>query len=76
MSVNTVVKPEDQDDTFQVKTDAYTGPGRIFNSKILNGFKVPDESIIKTIEILEKRKLGKKKINFRLKDWVTLLKNI
>ena len=27
------------------------------------------EKIIKTIDILEKRKLGKKKINFRLKDW-------
>ena len=25
--------------------------------------------IIKTIEYLEKKKLGKKKINFRLKDW-------
>ena len=35
----------------------------------MDGFKVPDESIIKTIEILEKRKLGNKKINFRLKDW-------
>jgi leucyl-tRNA synthetase len=30
---------------------------------------VPDESILKTIEILEKNKLGQKKINFRLKDW-------
>ena len=31
--------------------------------------KCPDESIIKTIEYLEKEKLGIKKINFRLKDW-------
>ena len=31
--------------------------------------KVPDESIPKTIKILEEKKLGKKKINFRLKDW-------
>ena len=48
---------------------AYTGPGKIINSKFLNDFKVPEESIIKTIEMLEKRKLGKKTINFRLKDW-------
>ena len=31
--------------------------------------KVPEESISKTIEYLEKNELGKKKINFRLKDW-------
>ena len=30
---------------------------------------MPEESVIKTIEILEEKKLGKKKINFRLKDW-------
>ena len=30
--------------------------------------KVPEESISKTIEYLEKNKLGKEK-NFRLKDW-------
>ena len=65
----TVVKPADQNHSFSVTDTAYTGPGEIFNSKFLDGFKVPDESIIKTIEILEKRKLGKKKINFRLKDW-------
>ena len=65
----TVVKPADQNHSFSVTDTAYTGPGEIFNSKFLDGFKVPDESIIKTIEILEKKKLGKKKINFRLKDW-------
>ena len=31
--------------------------------------KCPDESILKTIEHLEKNNLGEKKINFRLKDW-------
>ena len=35
----------------------------------MNGLRVPEESIIKTIEILEEKKIGKKKINFRLKDW-------
>ena len=69
LDVITVVKPKDADDTFKVTDEAYTGPGVIFNSKYLNDFKCPDESIIKTIEILEKKKIGKKKINFRLKDW-------
>ena len=31
--------------------------------------KHQNDSIIKTIEILEEKKIGKKKINFRLKDW-------
>ena len=69
LKVKTVVKPLNKDDSFNVQKEAYTGPGIVINSDLLNGFKVPEQSIIKTIEILEKRKLGKKKINFRLKDW-------
>ena len=69
LPVKTVVRPLDKDEKFQVKKEAYTGSGEIINSDFLNGFKVPEESIIKTIEILEERKLGNKKINFRLKDW-------
>ncbi len=69
LPVKTVVKPNDKDETFKVKKEAYTGPGQLINSDFLNGLKVPEESIIKTIEILEEKKLGNKKINFRLKDW-------
>ena len=69
LPIKTVVKPIDEDDNFKVKKEAYLGSGIIFNSNILNGLNAPNESIIKTIEILEEKKLGKKKINFRLKDW-------
>ena len=69
LDVRAVVKPEIESDDFKVKNKAYTGPGYIFNSSFLNNLKCPDESITKTIEYLEKRKLGEKKINFRLKDW-------
>ena len=69
LKIKTVVKPENNDDKFEVKSEAYTGGGNIINSDFLNGLKVPEESISKTIEYLEKNKLGKKKINFRLKDW-------
>ena len=69
LKVNTVVKPIDENDNFKVTKEAYTGPGIIFNSKFLDGLKVPDQSILETIKILEEKKLGKKKINFRLKDW-------
>ena len=69
LDVISVVKPNDKGNDFNVSKEAYTGPGVIFNSKFLDGLKVPEQSIIETIKILEERKIGKKKINFRLKDW-------
>ena len=69
LKINTVVTPDLDNLNFQVIDEAYTGPGYIFNSSFLNGLKCPEESIEKTIEHLEEKKLGKKKINFRLKDW-------
>jgi len=69
LKITTVVTPDLNNQEFKVVDKAYTGPGFIFNSSFLNGLKCPDESIIKTIDYLEKKKLGKKKINFRLKDW-------
>ncbi len=69
LNVKTVVTPKKDDLNFRVIDEAYTGPGYIFNSSFLNGLKCPDDSIINTIEYLEKNNLGEKKINFRLKDW-------
>ncbi|MDC0896337.1 leucine--tRNA ligase, partial [Candidatus Pelagibacter sp.] len=69
LSVKTVVTPDNNNLNFKVNKEAYTGPGYIFNSNFLNGLKCPDDSIIKTIEHLEREKIGVKKINFRLKDW-------
>ena len=69
LEIKTVVKPKDENDNFEVKNEAYPGPGIIINSEFLNGLKAPENSIIETIKILEKRKLGSKKINYRLKDW-------
>ena len=69
LDVKPVVTPNKDDLKFKVKDEAYTGPGFIFNSSFLDGLKCPDDSIIKTIEYLENKNLGEKKINFRLKDW-------
>ena len=60
LEVKTVVKPIDKNKDFTVEKEAYTGPGTIINSDFLNDLKVPEDSIIKTIDIIEKRKLGKK----------------
>ena len=69
LNIKTVVKPINEKDTYSVKEKAYVEDGIIINSEFLNGLNAPKESIIKTIEILEKKKIGIKKINYRLKDW-------
>ena len=69
LNIIPVIKPSDKANDFKVSKEAYTGPGVIFNSKFLNGLKAPEQSILEAIKILEERKIGKKKINFRLKDW-------
>ena len=69
LNIKTVVKPNSEKDDFQVIDKAYPDPGIIINSDFLNGLMAPEDSVIQTIEILEKKKIGKKKINFRLKDW-------
>ena len=69
LKVTTVVRPLDKDKSFIVTDKAYTGSGETFNSKFLDGLNAPDQSIVETIKILEEKKIGKKTINFRLKDW-------
>ena len=69
LKINTVVKPKDENDNFKVIEEAYPGDGVLINSEFLNGLEAPSKSVSETIKILEKRKLGKERINFRLKDW-------
>jgi len=53
LKVTPVVEPLDSSDhlynnnKFVIEDKAYTGPGKIINSKFLNDLKVPEESIIK-----------------------------
>ena len=68
LGITPVVKPEKNKD-FKINNEAYTGEGYLYNSSFLDGLKVPSESIVKTIEFLEKNNLGTKKTNYRLKDW-------
>ncbi len=70
LEIKTVVRPAaDVDKNFEVTKEAYPGPGIIINSEFLNGLSAPEQSINEAIKILEKKNLGKKKVNFRLKDW-------
>ena len=69
LEIKTVVRPKIENSDFKVTKEAYSGPGVIINSDFLNGLEAPESSVIKTIEILEEKSLGRKKINYRLKDW-------
>ena len=68
LKVTPVVKP-DGEENLEITNIAYTGGGKLINSDFLNNLKVPTESINETIKYLEKNNLGKKKTNYRLKDW-------
>jgi len=69
LKVLPVVKPKNIiDSNFIVKKEAYTEDGILFNSDFLNNLTV-DNAIKKIIKIVTKKKLGEKKITFRLKDW-------
>ncbi|WP_341758230.1 leucine--tRNA ligase [Candidatus Tisiphia endosymbiont of Ditula angustiorana] len=57
-----------EDIQIDVCLGAYTGDGIMINSDFLNGLAVQDAKQ-KSIEELEKRGLGKRTINYRLKDW-------
>ena len=69
LNIETVVRPYEENEKFKVINEAYSGPGVLINSDFLNGHEAPKDSVLETIKILEKKKLGKRQINFRLKDW-------
>ena len=69
LKIQPVVKPNLDTENFEIEDEAYTGSGYIFNSSFLDGLKCPEESISQTIDYLEKKQIGERKTNFRLKDW-------
>ena len=52
-----------------IEVEAYTGDGIHINSEFLNGLNKED-SINKIISYLEEKGQGKKKINYRLREWI------
>ena len=69
LKVLPVVKPKNIEATkFVIKSEAYTEDGILFNSRFLNNLTV-NQAIEKIIKVITNKKLGKKKITFRLKDW-------
>ena len=70
LPVTAVVVPSDADPkTFAVAADAYTGPGRLANSRFLDGMTVEDAKA-EVAARLEKAGIGERTINYRLRDWL------
>ncbi len=69
LNVIPVVKPKDYDgNNFNVGKVAFTEDGLIINSNFLNGLDI-ETAKKKIIDEIVKKKIGKKKINFKLRDW-------
>ena len=69
LKVLPVVKPNNvKSNKFFIEKEAFTEDGILFNSNFLNGLSVKS-AIEKIIKVITKKKLGGKKITFRLKDW-------
>ena len=52
-----------------IEEAAYTGDGDMVNSEFLNGFTNKKDSIAKMLEILEEKGIGKKGVQYKMKDW-------
>ena len=53
-----------------ISKEAYTGDGEMVNSGVLNGLSNKKESIEKMINYLESKGIGKKRVNYKLQDWI------
>ena len=53
-----------------ISKEAYTGDGKMINSEFLNDIETKKEAIDKMIDVLENKGIGKKSINYRLRDWI------
>ena len=52
-----------------IEEEAYTGDGIHINSGFINGLN-KEEAIQKVLEYLEENKIGKKKVNFKFREWI------
>ena len=62
-----VVKPKENHELVE-DNKAFDGDGSIINSEFLNGLNISDAKD-KIIREIEKKKIGKRQISYRLKDW-------
>ncbi|WP_027338632.1 leucine--tRNA ligase [Halonatronum saccharophilum] len=69
LPIKVVIQPEGEDFNGDDLKEAYTENGKVVNSDILNALNVK-EAIDKIIDYLEGEGIGKKEVNYRLRDWL------
>jgi leucyl-tRNA synthetase len=70
LPVTPVVVPSDADlKSFDVGKEAYTGPGKLANSRFLDGMTV-EAAKAEVASRLEKDGIGQRTVNYRLRDWL------
>jgi leucyl-tRNA synthetase len=69
LDVVPVVCPADQDaEIFEIGAEAYLGPGRMINSRFMDGMSIEDAKA-EAARRLEETGAGERRVNFRLRDW-------
>ena len=66
--IEVVTDDKNKPKNFKINSEAYTSTGTLINSSFLNGLDV-ESAKKRAIEEIEKKKIGNKKISFRLKNW-------
>lgn len=69
LSKRLVIKPQDSELTIETMTGAYDGPGVMVNSGEFNGLD-NEKGKIAIAKWLEEHGIGKRRINYRLRDWL------
>ncbi len=69
LDVIPVVKPTNiSENDYKINLEAFTDEGTMINSPSINGLKT-NEAKNKIIKELETKKIGRKKVNYKLRDW-------
>ena len=68
LEIKRVLEPKNGESK-DIKEEAFIGDGTLVNSDFLNGIS-KDEAIKTVSKYLEKKKLGKATVSYRLRDWI------
>jgi len=69
LPIKIVIQPKDRELKIEEMKEAYTEEGILVNSGEFSGL-VSKDAIIKIIEYIEKKGLGQRKYNYKIKDWL------
>ncbi len=69
LPIKVVIQPDNEKLDPYTMEKAYEGMGKLVNSDIFNGMG-NEEAIINIIEFIEQKGFGKRKVNYKIRDWL------